>query len=374
MKNISTCDIKSYDKIMREIGKGGFEGIKNLIEQNLYLEYGYIKDFIPEQYNLKYENLNDNGKIIVLNNIIKELNQDIKVIGTRGEFEDFDWQQSLLAEFPNTFNDSADDIEQKINEWCVDLPIYEIEPFSYSISQNDLMIDCYELFKNLIDDLEIDPISKNKVFNDIINKLQESIIYNNEFLHTNSETKDDVYLFTEKINLLYQQVLTMIENEFSQYLGFSNFAVSTVPTPSFNAVRQTVFGLKFDFIEKLHYNLDAKGFIDESCTKEIFLQHFFVDTVPETRIVLHGKNQRDIGCLIGSLREFFKEDYQGATFFNKFWADRFELQTNGDSRNPKTKKPNDISKIISEVKTGYRPPTKEQAIAEIVENLKAIPQ
>lgn len=134
----------------------------------------------------------------------------------------------MLAEFPNTFNDSADDIEQKINEWCVDLPIYEIEPFSYSISQNDLMIDCYELFKNLIDDLEIDPISKNKVFNDIINKLQESIIYNNEFLHTNSETKDDVYLFTEKINLLYQQVLTMIENEFSQYLGFSNFAVSTV--------------------------------------------------------------------------------------------------------------------------------------------------
>ena len=46
----------------------------------------------------------------------------------------------------------------------------------------------------------------------------------------------------------------------------------------------TVFGLKFDFIEKLHYNLDAKGFIDESCTKEIFLQHFFVDTVPETFI------------------------------------------------------------------------------------------
>ena len=150
-------------------------------------------------------------------------------------------------------------------------------------------------------------------------------------------------------------------------------AVST-PERLQTPIEQTVFGLNFDFIGKLYDNLLIEGFVNESSTKEIFLQHFFVDTVPETRIVLHGTNQRDIGLLIWSLREFFKEDYQGATFFNKFWADRFGLQTKRDSQNPKTKKPNDISRIISEVKTGYRPPTKKQAIAKIVENLKAVPQ
>lgn len=140
-------------------------------------------------------------------------------------------------------------------------------------------------------------------------------------------------------------------------------------------VEPTVFGLmSFKFIVQLYENLKEEKFIDESCTQEIFLQHFFVDTVPETQIVLHGGNQRDIGLLIRSLRVFFKEDYQGATFFNKFWAERFEFQTNGDSQNPKTKNPHGISKIISEVKTGYRPPTKEQAIAKIVENLKTVPQ
>jgi len=362
---------------MREIGKGGFEGIKNLIEQNLYLEYGFIQDFIPEQYSLKYENLNDNGKIIIVNNIIKEIGYDIKVIGTRGDFEDFDWRQSLSTEFPDVFNDFADDIERKISEWWVDLSIHEIEPFSNSLSENHLMIDCYEVFKNFTDDLEIDPIGKNKIFTDIIRKLQESVTYNSEFLIVNSAAKDDIYLLTEKITLLYQQVLTMIEQVFSQYLNTPHFAVSEVSAPplSNNIVRETVFGLmSFKFIVQLYENLREEKFIDESCTQEIFLQHFFVDTVPETRIVLHGTNQRDIGLLIRSLRGFFKEDYQGATFFNKFWADRFGLQTKRDSQNPKTKKPNDISRIISEVKTGYRPPRKIQAIAKIVENLKAVPQ
>ncbi|UKB80220.1 hypothetical protein [Chryseobacterium sp. MEBOG07] len=376
MKNISTYDIASYNKIMREIGKGGFEGIKNLIEQNLYLEYGYIQDFIPEQYNLKYENLNDSGKIIVLNNIIKELNCDSQVIGTRGEFEDFDWQQSLSTEFSNIFNDFADDIGQKINEWCVNLSIHEIEPFSNSISQNNLMIDCYWLFKNLVSDLEIDPIGKNKVFIDIIRKLQESITYNTEFLNINSATKDDIYLLTDKINLLYQQVLTMIENEFSQFLSTSHFAVSAVSTPplSNNTVRETVFGLNFDFIGQLHHNLWAKDFINESCTKKVFLQHFYIDTIPKAPIILIGKNQSDIGLLIDSLREFFKEDYQDKTFFNTFWAERFKFQTNGDSQNPKIKTSNGISKIISEVKTGNRKSTKINAINEIVENLRAVPQ
>lgn len=377
MKNISTYDIKSYNKIMREIGKGGFDGIKNLIEQNLYLEYGYIQDFIPEQYNLKYENLNDNGKIIVLNNIIKELNYDSQVIGTRGDFEDFDWQQSLADEFPDTFSDFSDDIEQKINEWCVNLPIYEIEPFSYSISQNNLMISCYELFKNLTDDLEIDPIGKNKVFTDIIKKLQESITYNSEFLNTHSATKDDIYLLTEKINLLYQQVLTMIERKFSQFLNTPHFAVSTVSTPplSNNTVRQTVFGLNFDFIEKLHYYLDAKEFIDKSCTKEVFSLHFYIDTVPETPIILHGRSQSDIGHLINSLREFFKEEYQhDSTFFNTFWAERFMFKTNRDAHIPKTKDKNGISRIISSAKTEDRKSTKINAINEIVENLRAVPQ
>ncbi|MCQ4142725.1 hypothetical protein [Chryseobacterium sp. EO14] len=167
----------------------------------------------------------------------------------------------------------------------------------------------------------------------------------------------------------------MIEKEFSQYLGFSNFAVSTVPTPSFNAVRQTVFGLKFDFIEKLHYNLDAKGFIDESCTKEVFLQHFFVDTVPAIPIILHGRSQSDIGYLIDSLREFFKGDYQhDSTLFNTFWAERFMFQTNGDAQIPKVKDKNGISRIISSAKTDDRKSTKEHVINQIVENLKAIPQ
>lgn len=377
MKNISIYDIASYNKIMREIGKGGFDGIKNLIEQNLYLEYGYIQDFIPEQYNLKYKNLNDNGKIIVLNNIIKDLNYDSQVIGTRGEFEDFDWQQSLSTEFPDIFSAFADDIEQKINEWCVDLSIHEIEPFSNSISQNNLMIDCYELFKNLTDDLEIDPIGKNKVFIDIIRKLQESITYNGEFLNTHSANKDDVYLLTEKINLLYHQVLTMIENQFLQYFNTQHFAFPTIPVPSLsnNTIRQTVFGLNFEFIKKLHYNLNATEFIDESCTQEIFLQHFFVDIVPETPIILHGRSQSDIGHLIKSLREFFKEEYQhDSTLFNTFWAERFMFQTNGDAQIPKIKDKNGISRIISSAKTEDRKSTKEHTIAKIVENLRVIPQ
>jgi hypothetical protein len=140
-------------------------------------------------------------------------------------------------------------------------------------------------------------------------------------------------------------------------------------------VEPTVFGLmNVKFIVQLYENLKEEKFLDESCTQDIFLQHFFVDTVPETRIVLHGTNQPDIGLLIRSLREFFKEDYQGATFFNAFWADRFEFQTNGDSQSAKTKTPNGISKIISEVKTGYREPAKKTAIAKIVKNLKAVPQ
>lgn len=139
-------------------------------------------------------------------------------------------------------------------------------------------------------------------------------------------------------------------------------------------IEQTVFGLNFDFIGRLHENLWSKKFIDESCTKEVFLQHFYVDTVPETRIRLIGKNQSDIGLLINSLRDFFKEDYQDSMFFNSFWAERFEFQTNGDSKNPKTKTPNGISKIISDVKTGNRKSTKINAINEIVGNLQNIPQ
>ncbi len=140
-------------------------------------------------------------------------------------------------------------------------------------------------------------------------------------------------------------------------------------------VEPTVFGLmNVKFIVQLYENLKAEKFLDESCMQEIFLQHFFVDTVPETRIVLHGRSQSDIGYLIDSLREFFKEDYQDATFFNKFWAERFELQTKGDSQNPKTKTPGGISKIISEVKTGNRKSAKERIINQIVENLKAVPQ
>ena len=137
----------------------------------------------------------------------------------------------------------------------------------------------------------------------------------------------------------------------------------------------TVFGLmNFKFIVQLYENLREEKFIDESCTQKIFLQHFFVDTVPETRIRLIGKNQSDIGYLIRSLREFFKEDYQDSMFFNTFWAERFEFLTNGDSHNPKIKTPTGISKIISEVKTGNRKSAKINTINEIVENLKAVPQ
>lgn len=140
-------------------------------------------------------------------------------------------------------------------------------------------------------------------------------------------------------------------------------------------VEPTVFGLmSFKFIVQLYENLKAEKFIDESSTKEMFLQYFFVDTVPETRIVLHGRSQSDIGYLIDSLRQFFKGDYQGGTFFNKFWADRFEFQTNGDSQSAKTKTPNGISKMISEVRTGNRKSAKEYIINQIVKNLKAVPQ
>ncbi|OPC04254.1 hypothetical protein BAS10_14305 [Elizabethkingia meningoseptica] len=376
MKNIGTYNIKSYNKIMREIGKGGFEGIKSLIEQNLYLEYGYIQDYIPEEYDLKYQNLNDNGKIIILNNIIGELGYHQQIIGTRGDFEDFDWQKSLSTELLDIYNNSADDIEQKINEWSAHILINEIQPFSYSLANNDLMIDCYSLFRNLIDDLEIDSVSKNKVLIDIIKKLQESIAYNSNFLDTNSATRDDIYLLTEKIILLYQQVLTMIKSEFSQYFNTSDFAVSAAsPLPHSNhSLRKTVFGLNFEFIKLLYENLKGEKFIDESCTEEIFLQHFFVDTAPETQIILHGKNQSDIGLLIDSLLKFFKQEYQDKTFFNTFWAERFKFQTNRDSQNPKNKSSKDISKIISSVKKGDRRPTKRNIIAKIVENLEAVPR
>lgn len=361
---------------MREIGKGGFEGIKSLIEQNLYLEYGYIQDYIPEEYDLKYQNLNDNGKIIILNNIIGELGYHQQIIGTRGDFEDFDWQKSLSTELLDIYNNSADDIEQKINEWSAHILINEIQPFSYSLANNDLMIDCYSLFRNLIDDLEIDSVSKNKVLIDIIKKLQESIAYNSNFLDTNSATRDDIYLLTEKIILLYQQVLTMIKSEFSQYFNTSDFAVSAAsPLPHSNhSLRKTVFGLNFEFIKLLYENLKGEKFIDESCTEEIFLQHFFVDTAPETQIILHGKNQSDIGLLIDSLLKFFKQEYQDKTFFNTFWAERFKFQTNRDSQNPKNKSSKDISKIISSVKKGDRRPTKRNIIAKIVENLEAVPR
>ncbi|WP_143883522.1 hypothetical protein [Chryseobacterium binzhouense] len=139
-------------------------------------------------------------------------------------------------------------------------------------------------------------------------------------------------------------------------------------------VKQTVFGLNFDFIGKLYDNLLIEGFVHESSTQEMFLQHFFVDTVPETRIVLHGRSQSDIGYLIDSLREFFKEDYQDKTLFNTFWAERFEFQTNGDARTPKVKDKNGISRMISEVKVGNRKSAKECIINQIVENLKTVPQ
>lgn len=377
MKNISKYNIKSYNKILREIGKGGFEGIKNLIEQNLDLDYGYIQDSIPEYYDLSYEDLNDNGKIIILNNIIGELNDKSQIIGTREVFEDFDWQQSLATEFPDIFNDFGHDIEQKIIDWNIKLTIYEIEPFSNSISHNNLMIDCYGLFKNLVDDLEVDPIGKNKVLTDIIKKLQESIKYNSYFLHTNSATKDDVYLLTEKINLLYTQVLKMIESEFFQYLGFLNNKISSVQAhnPSNILIKATVFGKDFDFIEKLHENLWAKKFIDDSCTTDIFSQHFFVDTIPQTPIILHGRSQSDLGYLMDSLRVFFSEEYQhNSTFFNTFWAERFMFKTNGDKQFPKMKDKIGISKIISSVKTCDRKSTKMNIIDEIVKNLRTIPQ
>lgn len=361
---------------MREIGKGGFEGIKSLIEQNLYLEYGYIQDYIPEEYDLKYQNLNDNGKIIILNNIIGELGYHHQIIGTRDDFEDFDWQKSLSTELLDIYNNSADDIEQKISDWSAHILINEIHPFCYSLANNDLMIDCYSLFRNLINDLEIDPVSKNKVVTDIIKKLQESIAYNSNFLDTNSATKDDMYLLTEKINLLYQQVLTMIKKEFSQYFNASDFVVSTVSTLTHTnySLQKTVFGLNFEFIRLLYENLKVETFIEESCTEEIFLHHFFVDIVPETQIILHGRNQSDIGLLIDSLLRFFKKEYQDKTFFNNFWAERFKFQTNRDSQNPKNKSPKDISKIISSVKTGDRISTKKNIIDKIVRNLEAVPR
>lgn len=141
-------------------------------------------------------------------------------------------------------------------------------------------------------------------------------------------------------------------------------------------VEPTVFGLmSFKFIVQLYENLKAEKFIDESSTKEMFLQHFFVDTVPETRIVLHGRSQSDIGYLIDSLREFFKEEYQhDSTLFNTFWAERFMFQTNGDTQIPKIKDKNGISRIISSAKTGDRKSTKEYIINQIVENLKTVPQ
>ncbi len=59
------------------------------------------------------------------------------------------------------------------------------------------MVNCYGLLKSLVDDLEIEPIGKNKIFKDIINQLQESIEYNSVFLDANA-TKDDIYLLTGK--------------------------------------------------------------------------------------------------------------------------------------------------------------------------------
>lgn len=140
-------------------------------------------------------------------------------------------------------------------------------------------------------------------------------------------------------------------------------------------IEQTVFGLNFDFIGKLYDNLLIEGFVNESSTKEIFLQHFFVDTVPETRIILHGRSQSDIGYLIDSLREFFKGDYQhDSTLFNTFWAERFMFQTNGDAQIPKIKDKTGISRIVSSAKRDDRKSTKERIINQIVENLKAVPQ
>lgn len=170
--------------------------------------------------------------------------------------------------------------------------------------------------------------------------------------------------------------LSLIESIISRIRTSNTSTRTTVPATerSQAPIGQTVFGLNFDFIGQLYQNLWAKGFIDDTCAKELFLHHFYIDTVPETRIRLIGKNQSDIGLLIDSLREFFKEDYQDSMFFNTFWAERFEFLTNGDPQNPKTKTPNGISRIISEVKTGNRKPTKINAINEIVENLQSFPQ
>ena len=156
---------------------------------------------------------------------------------------------------------------------------------------------------------------------------------------------------------------------------YLNKSIELVQQSVNNQIKETVFGKNYDFIEKLHYYLDAKEFIDKSCTKEVFSLHFYIDTVPETPIILHGRNQSDIGYLINSLREFFKEEYQhNSTLFNTFWAERFMFKTKGDAQFPKTKNKSGISRIISSAKTEDRKSRKINIINEIVENLRAVPQ
>ncbi|WP_123867190.1 hypothetical protein [Flavobacterium oreochromis] len=154
---------------------------------------------------------------------------------------------------------------------------------------------------------------------------------------------------------------------------YLNKSIEFVQKPVSAEIKETVFGKNYEFIENLYTNLKAKNFISESCLLEKFLQHFYLDQVPQNQIILIGNNQSDLGLLIDSLREFFKEDYRSSSFYNEFWANRFLFLTNGDSKKPKSKNKDSISKMVSEVKNGNRNPTKSNAISEIVENLKSIP-
>ncbi len=153
---------------------------------------------------------------------------------------------------------------------------------------------------------------------------------------------------------------------------YLNKSIELVQQSVTNQIKETVFGKNYEFIDVLYDNLWANNFIDKSCSKELFSNHFYIDAIPKDKIILTGKNQSDLVLLIDSLKEFFKEDYQNSTFFNEFWATRFLFATNGDSYIPKKKDKIGISKMISEVKNDNRKPTKSNTINEIVKNLKSI--
>jgi hypothetical protein len=132
----------------------------------------------------------------------------------------------------------------------------------------------------------------------------------------------------------------------------------------------TVFGnSNFEAIKQLINALKIHGFISTHLETNDFIQVFTLDENNlKSKINLTNGTLNDFGFLLLQMKPYFTDSINTKSNYSLWWSERFTFNT-------KNKDKKAVSNMISAItREGYRQPQKKNAIKQIVEILRPIPQ